>query len=253
MNLRSIFFIFISFVLFSRCALFGDKSVHPEIIESYQESLKTLHHSCFTIGYDEYRKHAAYVHYSIEPPDLEGIAKRKNNFKPDPLVIRQFSADNEDYYKSGFDRGHLCPAADMKVSQSCMDESFYYSNISPQVPGFNRGVWKKLENQVREWCVDSDSLRIYTGPIFHESDTTLGANNVIVPQKYYKTILRHKNDSSSMIGFILNNESSNNELSTFMKSVDYIEEMINLDLYGDYPDDLEMKLEKSISKIGWFN
>ena len=225
----------------------------PVLPVPYHSTLEMLKHGCYTVGYDLSKRHAAYVTYVITPEKLSGNAKRKNNFKPDPLLPTEFSATDEDYYKSGFDRGHLCPAADMTVSQNCMDKSFYYSNMSPQEPGFNRGIWKKLEAQVRKWCKDSDSLRIYTGPIFHDSDTTLGPNNVVVPQKYYKTILRYKKDSSNMIGFVLNNEPSKNDLSSFVTSIDHIEELIDLDLYIFFPDDLEMELEKSMTKEWLFN
>ena len=224
----------------------------PVVSVPYFSTLEKLEHGCYTIGYDLSKRHAAYVSYVITPSDIEGNAKRKNNFKPDPLLPEQFSAQDEDYYKSGFDRGHLCPAADMKVSQTCMDKSFYYSNMSPQLAGFNRGVWKKLEAQVREWCKNSDSLKIITGPIFSKSDTTLGPNNICVPQRYYKTVLRYKNDSSSMIGFILNNESSKNELSTFSVSIDEIESKTEIDFYKYLPDEIEEKLESNVHSTFWF-
>lgn len=84
---------------------------------SYASTQEILDHDCYEVGYDLPKRHAAYVRYILTPSDLEGKAKRKNNFKPDPLLPEQFSAQDEDYYKSGFDRGHLCPAADMKATQ----------------------------------------------------------------------------------------------------------------------------------------
>ncbi len=238
---------------FNQCSVTKESTPvsKPETVP-YHLTLEKLKHECFTIGYDLAKRHAAYVTYVITPKSLNGEAKRKNNFKPDPLLPEQFSAQDEDYYKSGFDRGHLCPAADMKDSQNCMDKSFYYSNMSPQVAGFNRGVWKKLEAQVREWCLESDSIRVYTGPIFSKSDTTLGPNKVIVPQRYYKTVLRYKKSNKGMIGFVLNNESSTNDLSTFVYSIDSIENLINLDLYSSLTNEDEADLEHSVSQTTWF-
>ena len=79
--------------------------------------------------------------------------KRKNDFRIDP-VVKTVSATPADYRNSGYDRGHLCPAGDMAFSEIAMSESFYMSNISPQVPSFNRGIWKTLEQKVRDWSLD---------------------------------------------------------------------------------------------------
>lgn len=247
------FILVLTALTFNQCSVTKNVSTSskPEPVP-YNLTLEKLKHGCFTIGYDLSKRHAAYVTYVITPEKLNGEAKRKNNFKPDPLLPEQFSAQDEDYYKSGFDRGHLCPAADMKESQSCMDKSFYYSNMSPQKAGFNRGIWKKLEAQVREWCLNSDSIRVFTGPIFSKSDTTLGTNKVTIPKRYYKTILRYHGSIKDMIGFVLNNESSKNDLSTFIYSVDSIENLINLDLYSSLSDEEEGDLEKSISQTAWF-
>jgi endonuclease G len=212
-----------------------------------------IDHDCYLVAYDSSRRHAAYVRYTLKPSDLQGNADRKNNFKPDPYINSERSAQNEDYYKSGFDRGHLCPAADMVVSQGCMDKSFYYSNISPQLPGFNRGIWKKLETQVREWCANADSLKIYVGPVFSESDTTLGPNRIAVPQYYFKTILRYNQNSQSMIGFIMNNTSSKEELHHFVRTIDDIEAKISLNLYPFLSNEMESALESDMHKTDWFN
>jgi endonuclease G len=220
---------------------------------SYASTLEVLNHEFFEVGYDLSKRHAAYVRYMLTPSDLQGKAKRKNNFKPDPLLPEQFSAQDEDYYKSGFDRGHLCPAADMKTSQSSMDKSFYYSNMSPQLPGFNRGIWKKLEAQVREWTKHADSLWINTGPIFHTSDTTLDASKIAVPQKYYKTILRYEGNEKSGIGFILNNASSKNELISFIVSIDKVETATQLDFHQFLPNTIEEEIESKIDTTIWFN
>jgi endonuclease G len=92
------------------------------------------------------------------------ITKRKDNFRSDPKV-KTGSAALSDYKGSGYDRGHLAPAADFKWSATAMSESFYMSNMSPQVPGFNRGIWKNIESTVRNWAVENDEIYIVTGPV----------------------------------------------------------------------------------------
>ena len=106
-------------------------------------------HTAFTLCYSEAHEQAKWVayHLTAEMCDNSG-EERTNNFRTDPDV-KTGSASPEDYKKSGFDRGHLCPAGDMGWSEQTMSESFFMSNMSPQAPSFNRGIWKKLEEQIR--------------------------------------------------------------------------------------------------------
>ena len=253
----SLYLILFIVLLFTNCGsikTINSAANENETIQTdYLATLQLIDHDCYLVAYDSSKRHAAFVNYTLKPSDLKGSAKRKNNFKQDPYVNPNRSAQNEDYYKSGFDRGHLCPAADMVNSQTCMDKSFYYSNISPQLPGFNRGIWKKLESKVREWCANADSLKIYAGPIFSESDTTLGSNRIAVPQQYFKTILRFNQNEKSMIGFTLNNVSSKEELGVFVKSIDQIEEMISIDLYPFLSREINNSLESNLVLEDWFN
>ena len=115
-------------------------------------------------------------------------AKRGDDFRPDPAVPTG-SATPQDYTRSGYDRGHLAPAADMSFSAKAMSESFYMSNMSPQAPQFNRGIWSKLEKQVRHFATKEKRIVVVTGPILPaEKNITIGANKVTVPQYYYKVI-----------------------------------------------------------------
>jgi endonuclease G, mitochondrial len=85
----------------------------------------------------------------LTPELINGSQDRTDDFRPDPAVSTA-SASLNAYKGSGYDRGHLCPAADMKLNQTSMSETFFLSNMSPQVEGFNRGIWSTLEDQVRE-------------------------------------------------------------------------------------------------------
>jgi len=92
-----------------------------------------------------------------------------------------------DYKNSGYDRGHLCPVAAMKLNHTSMSETFFMSNISPQEPNFNRGIWKNIEALVREWGWNTKS-HVVSGPIFKDNKGSIGANKVTVPGHYYKVI-----------------------------------------------------------------
>ena len=112
---------------------------------------------------------------------------------------------NEDYTRSGYDRGHLAPAGDMKWSAKAMRESFYLSNICPQKPKLNRGIWKDLEEQCRLWALDNGSLLIVTGPVITGDMKRLGKTGLRYPKPFirYCVIIRRKGYKG--IGFLFEN------------------------------------------------
>ena len=113
-------------------------------------------HLGYSLSYNEKHEQANWVFYELTIDEVLGSIKRKDQFRADPN-IKTGSASLSDYKRSGYDRGHLAPAADMKWSSKAMSESFFMSNMSPQTPSFNRGIWKKLENLVRKWAVENKS------------------------------------------------------------------------------------------------
>mgnify|MGYP002228685760 FL=1 len=113
------------------------------------------------------------------------------------------SATNEDYTRSGYDRGHMAPAGDMKWSAKAMRESFYLSNICPQKPGLNRGIWKDLEEQARLWAKENGSLLIVTGPVITDDLKRLGKNRVGIPKTFYKVICTITNGKPEGVVFCL--------------------------------------------------
>ena len=170
--------------------------------------------------------------------------ERTNDFMPDPLIPgTDFSID---YKKSGYDRGHLAPAADMGYSMETMVESFFYSNMSPQLPRFNRGVWKKLEMQVRRWASSYDSLYVVTGPVFDSSMTSIGPHRIAVPKAYYKVLLQKRNGSWEGIGFIIPNSTAKVDFKNYATTIDKVEEITGIDFFHTLADEIEDQVEKVI-------
>ena len=162
------------------------ESGYPNILSDSSSVLKYLG---FHLSYNEEFEQANWTAYILTREMVEnGQFERKDNFRADTNVAT-FSASLADYRKSGFDRGHLVPAADMKWSEQAMSESFLMSNMSPQLPGFNRSLWRKLETQVRKWAIENDSLYIITGPVLAGIDQFIGKNQVGVPHSYFKLIV----------------------------------------------------------------
>lgn len=185
----------------------------------------------YTLSYSEYHEQAEWVAYELTRNEVLGQFERTDNFRADPAVSTG-SASLADYRGSGYDRGHLAPAADMKISDLAMRDSFYMSNMSPQDPSFNRGIWKKLEAIVRQMAYDNGAIHVVTGPVLNRGNfQTIGPNRVSVPEFYYKIILDYREPELKAIGFILPNEKSSISLNSFAVTVDEVERVTGIDFY----------------------
>jgi endonuclease G len=205
----------------------------------------------YALGYSEKYEQPLWVIYRVTQEELDSPrVKRTDDFRPDP-AIKTGSASLSDYRKSGYDRGHLAPAATMGFSKQTMSESFYLSNMSPQKPKFNRGIWKDLESQVRIWGKEHRDIYVVSGPIIKPGYKTIGKNAVAVPQYYYKVIFDISPPSFKMIAFILENKGSNQPLKTFVVTVDDVEKITGLDFFSELPDIIENKLESQSNIDQW--
>lgn len=210
-----------------------------------------VQHTHFTLSYSEKDEQAEWVAYEITRDELQNIAERKDNFREDPKLLSE-SASPDDYRRSGYDRGHLAPAGDMGFSEEAMSESFFMSNISPQNRAFNRGIWRSLESQTRDWVEENGRLYVVTGGVLTENIDIIGKENkVSVPKYFYKVLLDLDEPEIKAITFLLPNENNNVPLSQFVISIDSLENMTGIDFFPALPDELEEKLESSSSLSGW--
>lgn len=207
-------------------------------------------HTGYSLLYNETHEQASWVAYELTEKETQKLYKRSDKFLVDPKVSTGTATD-ADYKESGYDRGHLAPAADMGWSSITMAESFYYSNMSPQVPSFNRGIWKKLEEFVRTWAVENNSIYVVTGPVLSSGLKTIGPNKVSVPNYYYKVILDYDEPAKKAIGFILPNMGSDKPLQSFAASIDSVEKVTGIDFFHALPDDQEAYLESSLCTSCW--
>lgn len=140
----------------------------------------------------------------------------------------------------------------MKWSEKAMDESFFMSNMSPQVAGFNRGIWRVLEEHVRDWAVENEDVYVVTGPVLTDGPyQTLGDNQVAIPKRFYKVILDYREPDLKAIGFILLNEKSDKPLMALMVSVDTVEQVTGIDFFHLLPDEMEETLESTMFADQW--
>ena len=133
-----------------------------------------------------------------------------------------------------------------------MSESFFLSNMSPQVPSFNRGIWKQLESLVRHWAVVDQAVHVVTGPVLRPpTREAIGANTVMIPTHYYKVVLDYRKPVVKAIGLILPNERASKPLTAFVVTVDRVEQVTGLDFFSRLPDALEERLESAVDKAQW--
>lgn len=222
----------------------------PTLLTPRQQQI--IRHTGYTVSYNKDTKLPNWVSYELTRAETKGKEKRSNRFIADPLV-KGAIATNADYTRSGYDKGHMAPAADMKWSPVAMNESFYFSNMCPQHPQLNRRGWKKLEDKIRDWAVADSAIIIICGPVIKKQPKTIGKNKVVVPQQFFKVILSPFVKPMRAIGFLFNNEQSVDPLSAYVVTVDSIERLTNMDFFSLLPDEIENKIEAEANYFQWLN
>lgn len=219
----------------------------------YDLNDQIIEHSAYVLKYNENTEQADWVAYRLTKADLS-IKKvnRTDDYREDPRVTTG-SATLNDYRRSGYDRGHLMPAGDARRSAQIMSETFYLSNISPQVHSFNDGVWRKLEEKIRSWTYRFDELFIVTGPIIKGKPLKkIGSNKVQVPTHYYKVILDLSDPEIKGIGFIYENKKyPEQDFMKYATSIDQVEKFTGINFFPALPDKYEKIVEGKYDVNRW--
>lgn len=204
----------------------------------------------YTASYNRQWKLPNWVCYELVRSELQGSASRSNRFVSDPDV-EGTPADTRDYTRSGYDRGHMAPAADMKWSKRAMEESFLLSNICPQAPGLNRGRWKELEELVREWAQRDSALLIACGPIVSKTPKTIGLHRVAVPSRYFKVVAAPYASRPRGIAFLFDNNDEQPSLRALALPIDSVEKLTGIDFFYNLPDSIEAPMESNLWIETW--
>ncbi len=226
----------------------------PATLNGNAEDHEVHSYNGFQLCYRESYEDAEWVAYVLTRDELTGVTERSNKFHADK-AISTGSATPSDYTNSGYDRGHLAPAADLLWSTESMDDSFLMSNMTPQAPDFNRGMWKSLEEQVRSWAETFGEVVVVTGPILEKDASEykkIGKNQVAVPEYFYKVLLAQ--DSSGVkigIAFILPNSKCEGSIWDYSTSIDEVEKRTNLDFFSLLEDSTENQIEANTNFDDW--
>ncbi|QQR99173.1 MAG: DNA/RNA non-specific endonuclease [Sphingobacteriales bacterium] len=212
---------------------------------------KLIKHKAYYSAYSTIYKQPYWVAHIIPKDILYGSYTRNDGFVKDSLYLN--TADSTDYWASGYDRGHLAPAADFRWHKDAIKESFYYTNVAPQLKNFNRGAWSKLETLVREFAIDANEVYVITGAVLNNKLPKLqqGSYQVSIPKYYYKIVYDIYPPEYKAIACMMPNQDISFDLTKYIVSVDSIENLTGFDFMNILPDSIENRIEKQSKIIDW--
>ena len=214
-----------------------------------------LEYTGHTLSYNNQTRLPNWVAYELTDTEVKGENPRKDKFARDPQA-KGAQGSKEDYRNSGWDRGHMAPAGDMKWDTKAMDETYYFTNICPQNHELNNGDWKELEEKCRDWAEKYGSVYIVCGPIITENvHGLLGENNIVIPDKFFKAVIVKKNGEYLGAGFLYTNypkrtskistkPGPDRPLESYMVTIDELEAATGMDFFPKLPDAIETAVEK---------
>lgn len=210
-----------------------------------------LDYTGFTVSYNSKTLIPKWVAYELTKEELDGDISRSGNFGMD-MNYHGRQAMREDYSNSGWDKGHMAPAADMKWSERAMKESFYLTNICPQNHTLNGKSWHTLENKVRSWAERYGRVYVVCGPIIGEGKYgKIGDRKVQIPDAFFKALLVPVDGSYSGIAFIMDNDDETHSVSESYLTIDELERIINIDLFVNLRENPGEGIESKVARRIW--
>ncbi len=215
---------------------------------------RIISHTGYTVSFNREHNNPNYVAWELTAAEVKGTLPRDNDFQPDPDVPLPHRVTTDDYKGSGYDRGHMVPAADMKWSTAAMRECFYMSNMCPQDGSLNSGPWNKLEAACRRWASREGSVYIVCGPIYNKGrkQKKIGRKcKVTVPDAFFKVVLSLKSGKEKAIGFCYENKAGKQPMPQAAMSVDEVEKITGMNFFVHVDDRLEERIEAQCRFKDW--
>ncbi len=221
-----------------------------------EDGEEVIVHPGHLLVYSERHEQPKWTAHIASPDLIKGNLARIDSFLPDPLV-KSGTAVTADYWNSGFDRGHMVPSADMRWNLEALQGTYYYSNISPQVPELNRETWADLEDWGRRY-VNFSKRRVFvaTGPVLREGLPTMQKadrkNEVSIPEYFWKVFADLDGDSPRAIGFVMRNSKLDGPPISYAVTVDSVETLTGLDFFHALDDATEDRIEAMRELKDWY-
>ena len=259
-KITSIVSLFLAIIFCSSCAIANSDDYTQKSSQKYGDLEKVntpsslpsqiVKYEGYTLSFNSKMHVPNWVVWDLTGTEVEGTHPRKDNFRGDDNVAG--SAEKWDYSYSGYDRGHMAPAGDMKWSKEAMDESFYMTNMCPQAKTLNTGAWKSLEEKCRQWAEIDSAIIIVCGPVLTDPiEEYIGDSRVAVPQRFFKVILSPYVDNPRGIGFIMPNSKVPGGMQAAAVSIDEVERITGLDFFSSLPDEIENNVESQCRFHYW--
>lgn len=210
-----------------------------------------IEHEGFRISYNSNRCIPNWVAYELKKSETYGDVERTDYFDIDPTISGP-QAKFGDYSHTGYDRGHMAPAGDMKWSKEAMDACFYLTNICPQNHALNKGDWNDLEIKCRQWARKYGKAWIVTGPIItSKTPKTIGSHHVVVPDAFFKAVLVPNGSGYEAIAFVMDNAPGDGDIMNDVVSIDDLENLTGIDFFYALPDEVENEVEDAYKLSVW--
>ncbi|OFX62093.1 MAG: hypothetical protein A2046_16785 [Bacteroidetes bacterium GWA2_30_7] len=234
------------------------QKVREDIRNSGLPALKegdfVIYHSAMALFYDDEHMQAKWVSHIITPDIIDGKTGRTNDFRIDTLVKNRGSATKDDYWNSGYDRGHLAPSADFRWSKKALSESYYYSNMSPQKAELNRERWAELEGKIRQYVTNyNEQVYVVTGGVLTDNLEKIGKNKVSVPKLYFKVVLDNEGDEKKGIAYLMPNKYCQYPVNNYAVTIDSVETLTGIDFFPNLDDEIENKVESEKNIKEWLS
>lgn len=215
--------------------------VHQQLIE----------YPGFTVSFNPKHHVPNYVTWELTSQEAKASQhSRTNKFFSDTNV--KGCPTDDDYRNSGYDRGHMAPAGDMKWDADAMKSSFVFTNMVPQSHDLNAGAWSNLEEKCRQWAERDSAIIIVCGPVLTDRMAKrIGETKVAVPKRFFKVVLAPYANPPRAIGFIMPNAKVPGGMQTAAVSVDSVEKVTGFDFFSVLPDDIENRIEAECNFPRW--
>ena len=216
----------------------------------------------YSAEYDCTKKHTRWVAFTFDNVSNQKNTNRSDKWGNDPKIPTAYQTYASDY-SSPYNKGHLVASADRYITREANVQTFYYSNMSPQIASFNGGIWNQMEEKVRSWAKSlsaNDTVYVVKGGKIDGTiaDGTLieyTGNQVAVPQNYFMAVLSLKGGASPQykaIAFYINQKTySSSSINNYVISIDELEQKTGLDFFHNLPDNIENEVEQSYNKSDW--
>ncbi len=208
-----------------------------------------VHHRTYSLSYHEQHEQAEWTAHILTAQDIQPADYKRPYFEIDDMITTG-AASWRNYKNSGYDRGHLVPAGDRRASLEDYEETFLTSNISPQLHDFNAGIWNELEQKVRRYA-RKESLYVVTGSILTDGLSSIGNEQVSVPEYFYKIVFKVNSGKPTILAFLLPHKVTSNSTDHFIVPVDQIEQLTGVDFFSQLPDEIEDSIEATVDLKGW--